>query len=208
MLKLSATNTLIGYARVSRSDQSLELQREALVNTGCLNIFEDFAKYNATIQRHGLIRLRNSLRSGDTLVIWRLDRLSYSMIGLLQVINDLGYRGIAFKSLCENIELSSNESCKFMTVFDAIRPHVNEEFEGDGWRKLVTKRAEGRMGTQKNTVSSQITEDIQSFLDHSFIPIAAIAERYKISRATIYSTLVQGAITKEAERTNEIFTSI
>lgn len=197
MLRTSNTNTLIGYVRVSSSEQSLDLQRDALYQSGCLDICEDFAKYNATIQRIGLIRLRNTLRSGDTLVIWRLDRLSYSMTGLLQIINELGYRGIAFRSLCENIELSSTDSCNFMSVFSAIRPHVNEEFEGDGWRKLVTRRAEGRMGTQKSSLSDQITKDIQSFLNHSLIPVAAIAERYKISRATIYSTLVQGAITNE-----------
>lgn len=206
MLKPSTNNTLVGYARVSSSEQSLALQREALYQAGCLNICEDFAKYNATIQRNGLIRLRNTLRRGDTLVIWRLDRLSYSMTGLLQIINELGYRGIAFRSLCENIELCPKDSCKFMTVFSAIRPHVTEEFEGDGWRKLVTKRTEGRMGTQKSRLSDQITKDIQSYLNHSSIPVAAIAERYKISRATIYNTLVQGATTKEAPKPDQIST--
>jgi DNA invertase Pin-like site-specific DNA recombinase len=114
------------------------------------------------------------------------------MTGLLQFINELGYRDIAFKSLCEKIELSSEENCKFITVFNAIRPHVNQNFESDGWRKLATKRAEGRMGQRHKTLDSQITKEIQSFLSQPLIPVADIAKRYNISRATIYSTLIKG----------------
>jgi DNA invertase Pin-like site-specific DNA recombinase len=61
--------SFVGYMRVSSSDQSLKLQRDALHQAGCLNIFEDFAKYNATMQRYGLIRLRKTLQAGDTLVV-------------------------------------------------------------------------------------------------------------------------------------------
>ena len=187
-----SNESFIGYTRVSNSDQSLKLQRDALHQAGCLNIFEDFAKYNATMQRHGLIRLRKTLQPGDTLVVWRLDRIGYSMTGLLQFINELGYRDIAFKSLCERIELSSEENCKFITVFNAIRSHVNQNSESDGWRKLATKRAEGRMGQRHKTLDSQITKEIQSFLSQPSIPVADIAKRYSISRATIYSTLIKG----------------
>lgn len=204
MLRTSSGTTLIGYARVSNSDQSLDLQRDALYQAGCVNISEDVAKYNATMQRQGLVRLRSALRSGDTLIIWKLNRLSDSITELLQFINELGYKNIAFKSLCENIELSSNDSCEFMTVFNAIRPHVNENLEGNGWRKLIAKRARGKMGKQKNILNFEIKQEIQSFLKHSLIPIAAIAERYKISRAAIYNTLVQGAIATETQNSGQI----
>jgi DNA invertase Pin-like site-specific DNA recombinase len=189
-------STLIGYIRVSSSDKTLDAQKAALRDIGCFNIFEDFAKYYATMQRYGLVRLRNILRSGDTLVIWRLDRLSYSMTGLLQFIDELGRKGVAFKSLSENINLSSYENCKFMDVFNAISPYMNEDFEANGWRKLATKRAEGRMGTRAKTLNIQVTTEILSFLNDAVIPIASIAERYNISRATIYSTLIQGAVAK------------
>src|ERR687895_2403096 len=92
----------IGYARVSTQDQSLNLQRDALKNIGCTKIFTDTAS-GAKAERKGLDEALNYVREGDTLVVWRLDRLGRSLPHLIVTMTGLEERGIGFKSLTENI---------------------------------------------------------------------------------------------------------
>lgn len=93
---------LIGYARVSTQDQEVQLQLDALQKAGCLkkNIFIDHIS-GSKAKRPGLDQCLNTLQSGDTLLVWRLDRLGRSMTHLVQLIEDLGKKGIRFKSLCD-----------------------------------------------------------------------------------------------------------
>jgi DNA invertase Pin-like site-specific DNA recombinase len=94
---------LIGYARVSTQDQTLNLQRDALQKIGCEKIFTDTAS-GAKEERKGLEDAFNYVREGDTLVVWRLDRLGRSLKHLIETITDLNNRKIGFKSLTENID--------------------------------------------------------------------------------------------------------
>ncbi len=94
---------LIGYARVSTQDQNLELQREALSKAGCKKVFED--KVSGTrADRPGLAKTLEMLREGDTLVVWKLDRLGRSVKQLVDLVGDLHKHGVQFRSLTDSID--------------------------------------------------------------------------------------------------------
>src|SRR5512132_3639156 len=97
---------LIGYARVSTSDQTLDLQKDALQKAGCSKIFTDTAS-GAKAERIGLEEALSYVRTGDTLVVWRLDRLGRSLPHLIETITGLNNRGVGFKSITEAIDTTS-----------------------------------------------------------------------------------------------------
>src|SRR5919206_4551113 len=99
---------LIGYARVSTHDQTLNLQLDCLKQAGCTRIFEDHIS-GTKAERPGLQDAMSHLRGGDTLVVWRLDRLGRSFRHLIDTITELQQQGIGFKSLQENIDTTSSE---------------------------------------------------------------------------------------------------
>src|SRR5262245_19747894 len=98
---------LIGYARVSTSEQTLDLQRDALTKNGCSRIFTDTAS-GADTTRPGLAEAVNFAREGDVLVVWRLDRLGRSLKHLIETVTSLHLRGIGFKSITENIDTTTS----------------------------------------------------------------------------------------------------
>src|ERR671917_1483517 len=98
---------LIGYARVSTYERTLNLQKDALAKAGCTKIFTD-AVSGAKTERVGLEEALNYVRKGDTLVVWRLDRLGRSLPHLITTMTDLEGRGIGFKSLTENIDTTTS----------------------------------------------------------------------------------------------------
>jgi DNA invertase Pin-like site-specific DNA recombinase len=97
----------IGYARVSTQDQNLDLQRDALKQASCDKIIEDTASGGKT-QRSGLDRVRELLRAGDVLVVWRLDRLGRSLRHLIELLTELEQAGIGFQSITEAIVLTAH----------------------------------------------------------------------------------------------------
>src|SRR3989442_1018827 len=105
-----------GYARVSTQDQTLDLQKDALTKAGCNRIFTDTAS-GASTERRGLDEALDHLRAGDTLVVWRLDRLGRSLRHLIDTITALHERGIGFKSLSENIDTTTSGGKLIFHVF-------------------------------------------------------------------------------------------
>src|SRR3954471_17541754 len=116
---------LIGYARVSTLDQTLALQQDALSAAGCEHIYTDTASGAAT-DRPGLTQALSHLRPGDTLVVWRLDRLGRSLAHLIDTIRDLQEQGIGFRSLQEQIDTTTSSGKLVFHVFGALA-----EFERD-----------------------------------------------------------------------------
>src|SRR5215467_3920632 len=98
---------LIGYARVSTQDQTLDLQSDALMRAGCEKIFTDMTS-GAKAERPGLQDALNHLRAGDTLVVWRLDRLGRTLKHLIATVSDLSEQGIGFESLQENMDTTTS----------------------------------------------------------------------------------------------------
>jgi DNA invertase Pin-like site-specific DNA recombinase len=98
---------LIGYARVSTLDQTLALQQDALTAAGCEQLYTDTVS-GAVMERPGLTQALSHLRVGDTLVVWRLDRLGRSLAHLIDTVSDLEHRGIHFKSLQEQLDTTTS----------------------------------------------------------------------------------------------------
>src|SRR5687767_10100234 len=121
---------LIGYARVSTADQTLNLQHDALTKAGGKKIFTDTAS-GAKQERKGLNEALSQMREGDTLVVWRLDRLGRSLKHLIDTIAHLDSQGIGFKSLTENIDTTTSGGKLIFHIFGALA-----EFE----RNLIKER--------------------------------------------------------------------
>src|SRR5512146_3189384 len=136
---------LVGYARVSTADQTPALQRDALSAAGCGRLFTDTAS-GAKAERPGLDEALEFLRPGDTLVVWRLDRLGRSLRHLIETVSLLEQRGIGFRSLQESIDTTTSGGKLVFHVFGALA-----EFERDLIRErtsagLLAARARGRKG--------------------------------------------------------------
>ena len=110
---------LIGFARISTTDQNLVLQTDALTQAGCNKIFKD-VESGSKIDRNGLDEALNSLREGDTLVVWKLDRLGRLLKHLIEVITQLHKQNIAFKNLQENIDTKSPGGKLIFHIFCAL----------------------------------------------------------------------------------------
>jgi DNA invertase Pin-like site-specific DNA recombinase len=121
----------VGYARVSTDEQNLDLQLRALHQAGCENIFTDQGWSGCRFDRPGLDEVLTSLQSGDTLVVWRLDRLGRSIGGLIDFVEQLGKRSVEFRSLNESIDTTSSGGRLVFHIMAALA-----EFE----RTLVSER--------------------------------------------------------------------
>ena len=178
-------NQRIGYARVSTDDQNLDLQRDALQKSGCALIYEEAASGKATDWPE-LEQCRKALRAGDTLVVWRLDRLGRSLPDLVQIVVDLEQRGIAFDSLTEKIETSSEAGRLVFHVFAALAEFERNLIRERTHAGLTAARARGRKGGRKPALTPQQIREIKALLRDLSISVVAIADRYGVSRATIY----------------------
>ncbi|CAH2900325.1 MAG: Phage integrase, site-specific serine recombinase [uncultured Paraburkholderia sp.] len=178
-------NQRIGYARVSTDDQNLELQRDALHAAGVESIYEDAAS-GKTAARRELDHCLKVLRAGDTLVVWRLDRLGRSLPDLVQIVAGLEEKGIGFESITEKIETCSAAGKLVFHVFAALA-----EFERNLIRErtragLSAARARGRAGGRKPKLDARQIREIARLMSDPTIPVSQIAERYKVSRTTLY----------------------
>ena len=141
---------LIGYARVSTSDQRLDLQQDALRGVGCERIFTDTAS-GAKAGRPGLAAALDTCREGDILVVWKLDRLGRSLSHLVEVVQVLAERNVSFRSLQEQLDTTTSGGKLIFHLFASLA-----EFERDVIRErtndgLAAARARGRKGGRPNT---------------------------------------------------------
>lgn len=139
---------LIGYVRVSTNDQNTALQRNALECAGCELIFEDKIS-GKTSNRPGLKRLLRTLGEGDTLVVWKLDRLGRSMRHLVVLVEELRERGINFRSLTDSIDTSTPMGRFFFHVMGALAEMERELIVERTRAGLAAARAEGRIGGRR-----------------------------------------------------------
>ena len=142
---------LIGYARVSTQDQTLDLQKDALHKAGCQKIFTDIAS-GAKQERKGLEDALSHAREGDIFVVWRLDRLGRSITHLIETVSGLATRGVGFKSLTENIDTTTSGGKLVFHIFgalaeferDIIRERTNAGLQAARARRSATPRARPR----------------------------------------------------------------
>ena len=139
---------LIGYARVSTDEQNLSLQRDALQKEGCEQIYTDQVS-GTKARRPGLEQAFSHLRSGDTLVVWRLDRLGRSLRHLIDTVTDLQDKGIGFKSLQESIDTTTSGGKLVFHIFGALAEFEREIIKERTLAGLQAARARGRRGGPK-----------------------------------------------------------
>src|SRR5207249_21678 len=179
---------LIGYARISTQDQTLNLQKDALKKIGCNKIFTDTAS-GAKAERNGLEEALEYVREGDTLVVWRLDRLGRSLKHLIETITELNNRKIGFKSIQESIDTTTSGGKLIFHIFGALA-----EFERDIIRErtqagLTAARARGRLGGRPKAKALNTPKKItlaQSLYNDKNNTIDEICKTLNISRATLY----------------------
>ena len=181
----------IGYARISTDDQTLDLQRDALTKAGCDQLFTDTIS-GAAADRPGLTQALAYARSGDTLVVWRLDRLGRSLRHLIETVTDLEQRGVHFRSLTEAIDTTSPGGKLVFHIFGALA-----EFERDLIRErtragLTAARARGRTGGRPRAAAFRDPKKLalaRKLYAEQQTPVATICQMLKVSRATFYRYL-------------------
>lgn len=139
---------LIGYARVSTTDQDLALQTDALEKAGCERIFSDKAS-GAAASRAGLEAAISHLRAGDALVVWKLDRLGRTVKGLVDLVTDLEGQGIQFRSLTDGIDTSTGPGRFFFHVMAALAQMERELIVERTRAGLAAAKARGRLGGRR-----------------------------------------------------------
>jgi DNA invertase Pin-like site-specific DNA recombinase len=179
----------IGYARVSTGEQTLDLQLDALKAAGCGKVYEETAS-GAKADRPVLEEVLGYLRPGDTLVVWRLDRLGRSLKHLIEVVAALAERGIGFKSLSEQIDTTTPGGKLIFHVFGALA-----EFERDLIRErtqagLAAARARGRLGGRpKKLADPKQLALARTLYQDGKTDVTTICRTLGISRATLYRSL-------------------
>ena len=176
---------LIGYARISTQDQTLNLQKDALEKIGCNKIFTDTAS-GSLVERKGLDEALEFVREGDMLVVWRLDRLGRSLKHLIETITSLSNRNIGFKSITENIDTTTSGGKLIFHIFGALA-----EFERDIIRErtqagLQAARARGRFGGRPKALNPKKLSMAQALYNDKSNSISDICKALGISRATLY----------------------
>lgn len=178
---------LIGYARVSTTDQKLALQHDALVRAGCERTFDDQASGSGA-ERPGLAEALAYLRSGDTLVVWKLDRLGRSMRHLIEQIGDLAAREIGFRSLTENIDTTTPGGMLVFNIFGSLAQFERDLIRERTQAGLRAARERGAQGGRRPVVTSdklrKALTDIASGLT-----VREAATRLKIGKTALYKAL-------------------
>lgn len=175
----------VGYARVSTLDQNLELQSDALEEAGCDRIFTD-TKSGKDTERTGLKEALEFTRPGDTLVVWKLDRLGRSLKDLIEIVQTLQGRGIGFKSLQESIDTTTPGGKLVFHVFAALA-----EFERDIIRErthagLTAARARGRQGGRPRKMDERKIKAAEKLLSDPEKSISEVCRALGIARSTLY----------------------
>ena len=178
-------NMIFGYARVSTQEQNTESQIEKLSNVGCNEIFTEIASGKNT-KRPELQRMLEKLRAGDTVIVCSLDRLGRSLEDLVRLVKDFQDKGISFRSLRENIDMTTATGNLFFQMFAAFA-----EFERNLIRErtligLSSARARGRTGGRPQKLSEKDKEQIKILLQNPNIRVKDVAEKYQVSTAPLY----------------------
>ncbi|HEV7245969.1 MAG TPA: recombinase family protein [Shinella sp.] len=176
---------LIGYARVSTCDQNLDLQVNALRSAGCAKVFKDHGISGAVEKRRGLNAVLRNLRRGDTLVVWRLDRLGRSIRHLIDVIAKLQARGIEFRSVTENIDTSSAGGRMIFHVIAAMAEFERSMISERTIAGMAAARQRGQsLGRRRSLTEAQCADAVVALRQGSE-NLTDIARRYGVHPRTL-----------------------
>ena len=184
---------LIGYARVSKADgsQSLDLQHDALRAAGVEpgNIYDDRAS-GSRDDRPGLAACLKSLRDGDVLIVWKLDRLGRSLSHLLAIVTSLKKKQVAFRSLTENLDTTTPSGEFLFQVFGALAQYERALIQERVVAGLAAARKRGRIGGRPQAITGEKLEAIVAALDGGMSK-AAVCRNFGVKRTTLIETLAR-----------------
>lgn len=178
----------IGYARVSTADQHLRMQEDALKSAGCEEIYSDVIS-GVKSQRPGLDKALSYLREGDTLVVWKLDRLGRSIQHLIQTVNALLDKKIGFKSLQENIDTATSGGKLIFHIFSALAEFERDLIQERTQAGLKAARVRGKMGGRPPLLDTRQINRMIEMYDEQKNTVAEICKIYNISRPSFYNYL-------------------
>lgn len=181
---------LFGYARVSTQDQNLDLQLDDLMKAGCQRVFQE--KVSSAKARPQLQQMLDILREGDTVIVWKLDRLGRSLKELFTLVDDFQRKGIGFRSLNDAIDTTTAQGRLVFNLFASLA-----EFERDMIRErtkagLIAARARGRVGGRPKGLSAEAqvkaraVKAMHGLRTHTILEIGQL---FHLSRATVYRYL-------------------
>lgn len=175
---------MIGYARVSKTEQNLALQIDALEKAGCQKIYTDKAS-GRSYANPGLQKAKRALKKGDTLVAWSLDRLGRTMKGLIDLTNLLNNKGVNLKFVIEQLDTSTPDgrfifNVKAATAVYELERNVQRTLAG-----LAVARAEGRIGGRKRVMTEEKCDMAKSLLDSGMVT-KQVALKLGVSTTSVY----------------------
>jgi DNA invertase Pin-like site-specific DNA recombinase len=183
---------LVGYARVSTDDQNLNLQKDALKEAGCTRVFEDIMS-GSKDKRPGLTDALGYVREGDTLVVWRLDRLGRDLKHLIEVVEVLQQRGIGFKSLQESIDTTTSAGKLIFHIFCSLAEFERQVIRERTMAGLKAAKARGRNGGRRHKLSPQQIEIGRSLAADPKRTVTEICKTLGIGKMTYYRHIHQSA---------------
>ena len=184
---------IIGYARVSTQDQNPQLQLDALSGANCEQVFHETAT-GTLRERPELTDCLRTLRKGDALVVWKLDRLARSLKDLVEIVHDLNQRGIGFRSLTESIDTTSSGGRLVFHIFGALAEFEHSLIRERTIAGLAAARARGRKGGRKPALSPADVRKAAAMLADPDITKAEIAKHFGVSRVTLNAALNRAGI--------------
>jgi DNA invertase Pin-like site-specific DNA recombinase len=174
----------IGYARISTQDQNLDRQIQALTQAGCQKIFDDKIS-GSRAERPGLAKALEMLREGDTLVVWKLDRLGRSVKNLADLVGELYKQGIQFKSLTDAIDTGTTSGRFFFHVMASLAEMERELTVERTRAGLEVARLLGRKGGRKRQMTDSKIESAKKLLANG-VPPRDVAKNLGVSVPTLY----------------------
>ncbi len=178
----------VAYARVSSAEQSLALQRDALARAGYDKLYEDHGISGVAAKRPGLEEALASLQSGDTLLVWRLDRLARSMRNLVDIIEDLDARQITFQSICEHISTESAVSELLLHVLSAVAHFERRLIQERTVAGIQAAKDRGVVFGRQRVLNAEDVETAKAMVE-SGRPVSDVAQSLSVGRSTLYRYL-------------------
>lgn len=178
-------NMKIGYCRISTADQNLSLQKDALEKAGCEKIFEDVIS-GAKSKRPGLNRVIEYSRKGDSIVVWRLDRLGRSLKDLISIVGKFDRKGVELSSLHESIDTKTSSGKLYFHMFAALAEFEKNIISERTKAGLDAARSRGRLGGRPKLLSKAKRKHAVDLYNSKEKSIKEICEIMNVSKPTLY----------------------